>query len=59
MEGYYDSVTNKCYLLDGTEVVCPALNPNLNQATATGNQTFYWAAAIAVAMWWLNKRSNR
>lgn len=58
IDGYYDSIVGKCYLMDGTEIACPTLNPNTRQATALGSQTFYWAAAIAVGLWWLNRRSK-
>jgi hypothetical protein len=59
IDGYYDSITEKCYhLSDGTELICPPINPNLNQATATGNQTFFWVAAIGLGLWWLNRRSE-
>ena len=61
--GYYDSIDEKCFLMNGTETPCPTFDKEeLNQATAKAKPTYWWVlflgfiiAVIALA-WWLNRK---
>lgn len=61
--GFYDSVTGKCELMDGTEVSCPDVSQAAQQQkTIQSTQTYWWVLVIVFSLvviffaFWLNRK---